>query len=922
MTVRSFLLSILFLVSATLSRGQYEILQANLDLSSVYNGFGVGLSVFDFDSDGFDDITICDSPWGIRAYRNTGNSTFELYHVFDEAGDAKCVIWVDYDNDDDYDLFYTREELYNRLFRNDGAVFTEVTELINPSLQSAKSTGCSWGDYDNDGYLDLYVCNYDSFNNRNWVYHNNGDGTFTEVSAILGIHNNYNASFQSVWTDINLDGWQDLYVVNDRLDTNRIYINIGGVFEDASVSMGLDVRLNSMSNSISDFDNDGDFDVYISNTPEDNYFMRNEGGGFINVADDLGLILNEWCWSGLWMDYDNDSDDDLHISTRDNPQYNERNPFFLNENGTFSKLNGYGLEGDEYQSTCSAKGDFNNDGKWDFAVNSQLPTCTNLWLNTQDETGHYIKLGLEGVVSNRDGVGSIIRCYHGGITNLLQTYCGENYMSQDSQYEIIGLGNDSIVDSLIVTWPSGWVDHYYNLEVDSFYGLLEGETFSAMITNANGGYLCPGSGMVELDAGDHISYMWQDGSQSRYLQVTTAGLYQVEVINSYGFVATAMFEVAPPVAIELSSSVSPINCSGGSDGAIELNIVQPVEELVWNTGSQNSSIANLAAGNYSCTITDALGCSFNYSFELTEPSPIELDAQWQPILCYGSATEVILSGAGGTGDIEFDWSIFNPQEIYAGSYTIAAHDSIGCVSTIDFDIPQPDSLVLTNTTALACYGQTIEAAYSISGGVSPHDLNWNDADENELSAGMYPLTIADANGCISTVNFEVNQSDSIQISWTVTDANSGDNGTISMIVEGGTSPYTFNWSNGAIGNPLENTGQGYYQCFVTDALGCYAVSENIQIIDSGVDENYAGGWSVYPNPTDNLVQLQNKNAMGNIGVSLYDVHGVNLLDLSLNSPNSRGSYQFETRHLPSGAYILSIHQSGISASRVLLILNH
>ena len=121
-----------------------------MHLSNENNYWGTGVSFFDYNDDGFDDLTICDSPFGVRVFRSNGDSTFTNTLTFNETGLAECPTWVDYDNDSDYDLFYTCDLCLSKLFRNDGNdTYTDVTLSLNPELKFAKSRGCSWGDYDN-----------------------------------------------------------------------------------------------------------------------------------------------------------------------------------------------------------------------------------------------------------------------------------------------------------------------------------------------------------------------------------------------------------------------------------------------------------------------------------------------------------------------------------------------------------------------------------------------------------------------------------------------------------------------------------------------------------------------------------------------------------------------------------------------------
>jgi hypothetical protein len=826
--------------------------------STIYINFGVGISTVDFDRDGLDDITICDAPCGVRAFRNLGNGQFAVYYTFPSLNIAKCPTWVDYDNDGDSDFFFTCDNSMIQLYRNDGnQTFLNVTTSLVSTQAFARSMGASWGDYDRDGWLDLYVCNYNFLYEQNWLFHNKGDGTFEEIGEEMGVSNGLRVSFQSTWCDLNMDGWQDLYVVNDLSDVNTFYFNQEGVFVEMSTTYGLDVALNSMSNSISDFDNDGDFDIYISNTSLGNYLMRNDDGYFTNIANDTPLDVNEWSWSGLWIDYDNDSDDDLHISTRGLPNFPAQNPFYRNDEGNLANINLYGLQGDFFESTCAAKGDFNNDGLWDFAVANQAPTSTNVWTNISQVTGNWIKVGLTGTVSNRDGVGSMLRCYHGGEMNVLQTYCGENYMSQDSQYEIIGLANDSLVDSLIVTWPSGWVDRYYNLAINQMYPLLEGETFEVIIDAQQEGVLCDEDDEILLDAGSFLEWTWSTGDTTQVIVVSEPGLYNAAVRNEFGFEATTQIVVALAQSPLLDTWLVNPSCFEYPNGSIGL-ILQSEEnvDIVWSN-QQNTSLAeDLPAGLYSVMLTDYLGCQFQSNFTLLQPPLFELEITSTPIDCPGGFSSASGEAIGGTFPYTIHWQGLNPDSLSAGEYIFYATDSLGCISSDTLAVFTPENFEVIDHTQAACYSLSTAIEIEINGASFPYTIEWNVVDTSAVSAGAYNYTITDVHNCLYSGTIEVTEAAEIQITSWVMDAADGDNGAIELYVTGGTPPYTFLWNTGFASNPIADIGQGSYECIISDTMGCLGVTEIISVVDLHISPQNATNYvSVFPNPGNDLIRI-------------------------------------------------------------------
>jgi len=216
----------------------------NITASFVINYVTGGVSFYDFDNDGWDDITYASeegSPVYFFKNNNGNNGTFNSINLnlTDLQNDTRQVIWVDIDNDGDNDLFVVSNNASNRLYENDGTFnFTDITEVSGISTAIMYSWGASWGDIDNDGYLDLFLSNRDITNRvqPNILYRNNGDNTFTNVNVTAGIDNNSHLSFCSSFFDFNNDGWQDIYVANDKAaNTNILYKNNGdGTFEDVS----------------------------------------------------------------------------------------------------------------------------------------------------------------------------------------------------------------------------------------------------------------------------------------------------------------------------------------------------------------------------------------------------------------------------------------------------------------------------------------------------------------------------------------------------------------------------------------------------------------------------------------------------------------------------------------------------------------
>lgn len=879
MIIRNAIWTSAFVLCCLFSNGQFALtLPDNFVTENNYYIWGNGVSVFDFDKDGWDDITICQHTGaGVRAMKNNGDGTFSLYKTFATPGVGKHPTWVDYDNDGDYDFFFTDALQSKFLYKNQGNdVFTLVNNALNPMNSFTSGAGCSWGDYDRDGWLDLYIGSYNGHTYTNLLYHSDGDGTFTEVAQTLNVDNEFRWTLQPCFMDINQDGWQDIYVVNDAQDTCKMYINHEGIFTDDSELMGLNITPFGMCNSISDFDLDGDFDIYVTNTQIGNYLMENQDGVFTNSAEEEGVVLNEWSWGSLWIDYDLDGDDDLHVSSRSGPLFPPNNPFFVNDSTSLTPIAGESIPGDLFESYCSAKGDFNNDGRWDFVVTNRNPTSVAIWMNTTDNDNNWIKVSLEGTQSNRDGIGALLKCYHNGHAQILQTYCGESYLSQDSHTEIIGMGTDEMVDSLVVVWPSGWIDTYYNLDPHVHYQLTEGETFQVSIeTNGISG-LCGANDSLALFVDHFPEITWSTSNTDSLINVYAPGMYSVLVVNDFGFVSSDTMWVEDISPSEYQIDYTQPTCFGSEDGFVYITDFS-LEELYysWNGFPGEALQTGVGAGTLEIEVQNEAGCAVMHVLEILQPEPITFSIEADSILCYGESVELLAHAEGGTGLLISSWNTEELIDAMAGFYYLYAEDEMGCWSDTTITLVQPQQIEVINTTLVVCYGAAAEAFLELTGGNPPYSIDWLGQNPLSLNAGQYNVEIEDANGCISEHQIEIEQADSLYIEYELVENVDGQNGFIELEVSGGIPPYYFFWSNGSIGNPLVNVPAGYYQCMIEDSIGCYAVSPSIQLSEIAFQtEGSLPDASIWINQNGELLTIERKgNITEKLEVLVYDAMG-------------------------------------------------
>ena len=480
-----FALTFVFIGNTAYSQLSFQESAFNTEAQYGYGNsvFGGGVSFVDFDGDGWDDLTYStDQTQEIVFLRNDGDGTFTKVNLLGIDGNrqAKSVMWVDYDNDGDKDFFTTSVFGINKFYENTGnLIFTDITSTCGIFTDDLLTYGASFGDIDNDGDLDLFISNRQTdAANRNFLYRND-NGTFVDITNGAGIVMVGELSFCSSFFDYNNDGYQDIYVANDKVNMNRLYKNDGdGTFTDVSVSSGAGIIIDAMSTTIGDYNNDGFFDVYVTNTQAGNYLLKNNGDGtFTNTAPATGTDFLSIAWGAVFLDADNDTHLDLYVSGLfDGSDPNLLPSAFYHNDGTgnFTIPSNIGFAGDVGMSYGNAIGDFNNDGKLDITVMNDSDDYY-LWENQSTNSNNWIKIKLEGVTSNKDGVGNRIEVSAGGKVQYRYTVSGEGYLGQNATHEHVGVGTATNIDYIKITWnTTGQVETITNIQPNQTITVQEG----------------------------------------------------------------------------------------------------------------------------------------------------------------------------------------------------------------------------------------------------------------------------------------------------------------------------------------------------------------------------------------------------------------------------------------------------------------
>ncbi|WP_439152745.1 FG-GAP-like repeat-containing protein [Winogradskyella sp.] len=483
-----FILIIFVFLSNTLKcQISYQNLASELGVDVVCGDtyLGNGISFFDYDNDGWDDISVSSaSNFPLVFFKNiNGNFVQQNLNIPENSHQTRQINWVDIDNDGDNDLFVTSDNSGNRLFENTGnMIMLEITQECGMLSEALNSFGASWGDYNNDGFLDVFISNRDT-TIPSILYKNNGDKTFTLVNNEAGLINTGTMSFCSAFFDYNNDGFQDIYVSNDKvIYSNILYKNNGdGTFTDVSIASETNIFIDAMSVTIDDYNSDGWMDIYVTNSSPGNVFFKNNGDGtFTDIALPSGTIFNSIGWGAVFLDADNDKDLDLYVSSEYDgtvPNYLS-SAFYVNNNDNTFTLDNTIVPNDNAKSFSNAIGDTDNNGYPEIVVNNIIHNNIFLWKNNSPMANNWLKVRLEGTESNRNGIGSLIEISSGGHIQYRYTLCGEGYLAQNSATEIIGVGNNTIIDYVKVKWLSGVEDVIYNVDVNQTLEIIEGSSLS------------------------------------------------------------------------------------------------------------------------------------------------------------------------------------------------------------------------------------------------------------------------------------------------------------------------------------------------------------------------------------------------------------------------------------------------------------
>ncbi len=507
--------------------------------------------------------------------------------------------FADIDNDGAIDAFVCHDVDQSHPYRNDGNGNLVLDISLIPTLDEAGNYSAIWVDYDNDNDIDLYITKCSggapagSPRRINLLYRNNGDGTFTEVGE-----------------DANMD------------DDDQSWTT---VFED--------------------FDNDGWFDAYIANHAWANRLMHNNGDGtFTDIIAGSGLNANDLgTWNCDGHDFDNNGFVDIFCQTNAELYLNQGNNTFVGQDLAFN---------------TGGVGDFNNDGFLDVIRGN------GLWMNNGN-ANNWVKFNLEGLVSNKDGIGARVEIFGDWGIQVREVRSGESFAPMGTLSVHFGIGDATSIDQVVVKWPSGLITTLNNPEINTVYEVIEAPCIAdpSTISSVGATSICPGE-MVTLSAQAGDSYTWSNGATTQTIEVSQSGTYYAIVwIDECAAVSNE-------IQVEVITQEDPSIALNGEDVICEGQEVEliagPATSWEWSNGMTGQTITVSTGGQYSVTITglcenvqltsetititalDAAELPVVTDIQIGEPGSVELTASGENIYWYANEDDVVPVEIGNT----------------------------------------------------------------------------------------------------------------------------------------------------------------------------------------------------------------------------------------------------------------------------------
>jgi hypothetical protein len=732
---------------------------ANETIVTAESNYGCGLSTFDFDEDGWEDLTLTSLGYPTRVYKNI-LGTYTLMYQLECGNNSKACLWGDVDEDGDNDLFIVGYLCPSKLYiQQPNGSFIDETSSQLPNFPDNKNLiGANFQDLNRDGFLDLIVYNWSpDSGNEVWLNH---AGAFFSPMNLAPLTNFAKSSFQGSFTDANDDSFADLFVANDHFNGNDfLHFNLESQNINLSLSNTLSIPGNSMSASWGDFDNDLDEDIYISNgKPFDDHLAINQGD--FNF-ESLSMGANEqdgWCAS--WADVNNDGWLDLFVSSvlenvvDSSTSPIQHNRFYRNESGTLQSVPSDQLPNFASGSYTHAFTDFDHDGRLDLLIANHGVNELLILHNENSEDHHFVSLQFQGRWSNRNAIGTKYNFYSPSKNFEGYLRSGENFMVQNGQHAHIGMGASTDFDSLVVYWPSGLKETFIDLIIDQNNIIVEGASLQLIsIDSVN----CQNQQIV-LSTYAFPNFQWSNGS----LEPTTQFNFNDEVLLTshfeYGHIVAQPFDIPNYGTANFDYWLNAPSCETSNNGNLYFSyLYQPTQEI------QTAYMDNLMVGDTSIVFEYDEGCYHIEHLTIEAISHFTLDSIEVLPSCPDLSTgEILAHTSHGYFNPSIENHTFLFDSLMVGNISVTLSDEAGCEITIDTLIPSFGTIAIT-TESPTC--PDAENGWILFEFQSEMDSTLNQSQIlDSLITGHYAGIFNYANTCQSPYEIDLAPQEVIQIS--------------------------------------------------------------------------------------------------------------------------------------------------------------
>ncbi|MBL7984273.1 MAG: VCBS repeat-containing protein, partial [Flavobacteriales bacterium] len=899
------------------------------------------MAVVDMDGDGLDDIVQLDDSRNVFVLYQNADHTFTTfdYGSVSNAGQWGWTI-ADIDNNGHKDIVSGGSYDGTHYLRITSRGVSQLTDLNGPDI----FTQCmSIADMNNDGRLDVFACHDDGppniwFTNAGGEPINNNAYINWATTPASDMSGNYGSTF----TDFDRDGDIDLHIshcrqgVNDPNDPrrwDRLFVNDGNnQYADLAATYGLQNKEQVWTSDFGDYDNDGDLDVFSTTHSTSLMLFENDGtGNFTNVTAASGLASYQGFFlQGLFRDLDNDGF--LDIITASEDLY-----FRGNGDGTFTEVTGLFPAAKNMHSY--AFGDLNGDGFEDVYasygdgyIDADGSFPDRLWLNTPNGN-HWLRVNLTGVQSNLDAVGAMVTIDGPWGTMIREVHAGESYGVVNSSVLHFGLGANTVIPTLTITWPSGQVDTYTDLGVDQTISAVEGVCISPNVGISLSGpaVVCTGGSGLTLDAampGD-FTYTWNTSATTSSITVTTGGTYSVIVDDGTGCTGqTSVFiaqdpDETPTVTVSGETTICEF-------GEVTLTSSE-ASSYAWSNGAGTAQSAVITqAGSYTVTITGTCGDYTSAPVEiavldapaaptaadvnLVGPGTADLTATGTNVVWYDVATGGTPVGSGNawtTPSLDLNTSFWcADQNLYGGEEAVGGRESRSLTGQYH---PSPGFWLVFNANEEII----INSVKVYASGAGNRSIALVNADGDEIAAGTF--NIPDGESRV-TLNFTVPAGTGYGLRITSDDPQ--------LWRDGNGSNPAFPYALGSLGTITGTSVTGgnalaYYYFFYDWEVQrpltvCEGPREEVLVTVGpvGLSETAADGFGIYPVPASGVLNINFGTITGVVDLQLVDIAGrVVISEQRSAGPNST----LDLSGLATGEYALRVnHAQGTAVRRVVV----